>query len=183
MEPLLPDRGGPRQAVVSRSRPNAARRIMSWAFDLTQVAPFIVATTEAPSYRRVALERMREEGNDRRRDRAQAPVSRGLRDSRWQWNHVCLQHRRPLPRGLPSAHHRQRPPRQHGGGLSQLAGLPRFCTHPATSRENAASASIAPSAADRAPARSPYTGDPLESDPFCAYEPKAGAEAASQSSR
>jgi len=28
-----------------------------------------------------------------------------------------------------------------------------------------------------------YTGDPLESDPFCAYEPKASAEAASHSSR
>jgi radical SAM protein len=36
--------------------------LMNWVYDLSKVAPFAVATTEAPSYRRVALNRMRQEG-------------------------------------------------------------------------------------------------------------------------
>ncbi|MDZ7640000.1 MAG: TIGR04053 family radical SAM/SPASM domain-containing protein [Bryobacterales bacterium] len=36
--------------------------LMRWIYDTAKAAPFIVATTEAPSYRRVALERMREDG-------------------------------------------------------------------------------------------------------------------------
>lgn len=35
---------------------------MHWIYDLARVAPFAIKTTEAPSYRRVALNRMREEG-------------------------------------------------------------------------------------------------------------------------
>jgi radical SAM protein with 4Fe4S-binding SPASM domain len=35
---------------------------MSWIYEKSHIAPFVVATTEAPSYRRVALERMRLEG-------------------------------------------------------------------------------------------------------------------------
>ena len=39
-----------------------AERLMGWIYETSKFAPFIVATTEAPSYRRVALGRMREEG-------------------------------------------------------------------------------------------------------------------------
>lgn len=39
-----------------------AEELMRWIYETSKNAPFIVATTEAPSYRRVALERMREEG-------------------------------------------------------------------------------------------------------------------------
>jgi radical SAM protein with 4Fe4S-binding SPASM domain len=35
---------------------------MAWVYDTSRASEFTVATTEAPSYRRVALERMREEG-------------------------------------------------------------------------------------------------------------------------
>ena len=35
---------------------------MNWIYKISNAAPFIVATTEAPSYRRVALLRMREQG-------------------------------------------------------------------------------------------------------------------------
>lgn len=35
---------------------------MAWIYETSRAAPFIVATTEAPSYRRVALEQMREDG-------------------------------------------------------------------------------------------------------------------------
>jgi len=35
---------------------------MAWIYQTSLAAPFIMATTEAPSYRRVALERMRADG-------------------------------------------------------------------------------------------------------------------------
>lgn len=37
-------------------------KLMGWIFETSRQAPFTVATTEAPAYRRVALERMREQG-------------------------------------------------------------------------------------------------------------------------
>lgn len=39
-----------------------AEQVMAWAYDLSKKAPFIVATTEAPSYRRVAIQKMRSDG-------------------------------------------------------------------------------------------------------------------------
>jgi AdoMet-dependent heme synthase len=37
-------------------------QIMRWVFDLSQHSPFMVKTTEAPSYRRIAIEKMRSSG-------------------------------------------------------------------------------------------------------------------------
>ncbi len=37
-------------------------QLMNWIYEQSKVAPFAMATTEAPSYRRVALNRMRENG-------------------------------------------------------------------------------------------------------------------------
>lgn len=42
--------------------PKQSDRWMNWVFELSQVAPFQVKTTEAPSYRRVALESMKRAG-------------------------------------------------------------------------------------------------------------------------
>jgi radical SAM protein len=39
-----------------------AERVMRWIFDISKVAPFVVSTTEAPSYRRVVVEQMRADG-------------------------------------------------------------------------------------------------------------------------
>ena len=39
-----------------------ADELMAWVYELSKDAPFIVATTEAPSYRRVAIQRMKAEG-------------------------------------------------------------------------------------------------------------------------
>lgn len=56
-------------------------KLMTWIYDTSLVAPFIVATTEAPSYRRVALERMREKGlNAEQIKRSPAYRSFGIRD-------------------------------------------------------------------------------------------------------
>jgi len=51
-----------RGKVLEPLAPEDAERFMHWVYDISQKAPFIVATTEAPSYRRIALERMRMDG-------------------------------------------------------------------------------------------------------------------------
>jgi radical SAM protein len=51
-----------RGKVLQPLAPEEGEQLMSWIYATSLVAPFIVATTEAPSYRRVALERMRSEG-------------------------------------------------------------------------------------------------------------------------
>ena len=58
-----------------------SKPLMRWIYKTAQDAPFIIATTEAPSYRRFAIERMREEGmsgDDIKRSRAYR--SFGIRD-------------------------------------------------------------------------------------------------------
>ena len=42
--------------------PEEGEECMNWIYDQAQISPFAIKTTEAPSYRRVALERMRAEG-------------------------------------------------------------------------------------------------------------------------
>jgi radical SAM protein len=51
-----------RGKVLQPLTPEQGERLMGWIYETSNVAPFTVATTEAPSYRRVALNRMREEG-------------------------------------------------------------------------------------------------------------------------
>jgi radical SAM protein len=51
-----------RGKVLQPLTPERGEQMMGWIYETSKVAPFIVATTEAPSYRRVALNKMREEG-------------------------------------------------------------------------------------------------------------------------
>jgi AdoMet-dependent heme synthase len=51
-----------RGKVLQPLSPEEGEELMLWIDRTSQTAPFVVATTEAPSYRRVALERMRSEG-------------------------------------------------------------------------------------------------------------------------
>ena len=51
-----------RGKVLEALAPDAAETLMSWIYETSRTAPFTVATTEAPSYRRVAIQRMREDG-------------------------------------------------------------------------------------------------------------------------
>jgi radical SAM protein len=51
-----------RGKVLQPLAPEEGEKLMNWIYTTSRTAPFIVATTEAPSYRRVALERMRAEG-------------------------------------------------------------------------------------------------------------------------
>lgn len=51
-----------RGKALNEVSPAAGERIMNWVLDLVPRAPFAVKTTEAPSYRRLALDRMRTTG-------------------------------------------------------------------------------------------------------------------------
>jgi radical SAM protein len=51
-----------RGKALNEVSPQAGERIMEWVMDLVPKAPFAVKTTEAPSYRRVAINRMRDSG-------------------------------------------------------------------------------------------------------------------------
>src|SRR5215475_2125710 len=51
-----------RGKALNEVSPAEGERIMRWVFDLSQHSPFMVKTTEAPSYRRIAIEKMRESG-------------------------------------------------------------------------------------------------------------------------
>lgn len=51
-----------RGKALNEVSPEEGECIMRWVFDLSQHSPFAVKTTEAPSYRRIAIEKMRTSG-------------------------------------------------------------------------------------------------------------------------
>ena len=51
-----------RGKALNEVSPQEGECIMRWVFDLSQHSPFAVKTTEAPSYRRIAIEKMRSTG-------------------------------------------------------------------------------------------------------------------------
>jgi radical SAM protein len=70
-----------RGKVLQPLAPAKAEMLMSWIYETSQIAPFIVATTEAPSYRRVAVEQMKSQGMTAEEiKRSNAYRSFGIRD-------------------------------------------------------------------------------------------------------
>src|SRR6185369_16372037 len=59
-----------RGKALQELSPEAGEQMMHWFYDLARKAPFAIKTTEAPYYRRVALQRMREEKGDPRQKAA-----------------------------------------------------------------------------------------------------------------
>ncbi len=51
-----------RGKVLAPMEEEQGKTLMAWIYETARKAPFVVATTEAPSYRRFALEKMRSEG-------------------------------------------------------------------------------------------------------------------------
>jgi AdoMet-dependent heme synthase len=51
-----------RGRVLQEVSAERGEEVMNWTYDLARAAPFAIKTTEAPSYRRIALNRMRQEG-------------------------------------------------------------------------------------------------------------------------
>jgi AdoMet-dependent heme synthase len=146
-----------------------AEKLMIWIHEASQTAPFTVATTEAPSFRRVALERMRESGmtGDQVR-KSGATRSYGIRDGHGimfvsNTGDICPAGFLPLAAGnvrqdnivevyRNSELFRQLHDPAHFEGRCGLCEYHTLC---GGSRARAYSA----------------TGNPLASDPICEYQP------------
>jgi radical SAM protein with 4Fe4S-binding SPASM domain len=156
---------------------------MHWTYDLAQEAPFAIKTTEAPSYRRVALNHMREAGWTGA-EIERTPVYRGfgIRDGHGimfvsNQGDIYPAGFLPLASGNVRVNklvdvYRDSPIFRalHNPGMFRgKCGVCEYRTLCGGSRARAFA----------------YTGDPLASDPFCAYEPRANGEshAASEAAR
>ncbi|MHB1023138.1 MAG: TIGR04053 family radical SAM/SPASM domain-containing protein [Acidobacteriaceae bacterium] len=150
--------------------PECGEKWMHWIYDLAQVAPFAIKTTEAPSYRRIALNRMREDGKTAR-EIEQTPVYRGfgIRDGHGimfvsNQGDVYPAGFLPLTVGNVRENHlvdiyRDSPMFRALHTPSQFKGKCGQCEYNALCGGSRARAFA-------------YTGDPLASDPFCPYEPR-----------
>ncbi len=143
--------------------------LMRWVYETAKAAPFIVATTEAPSYRRVALERMREEGLSGEQIR-RSPTARGfgIRDGHGimfvsNTGDICPAGFLPIVVG--NVRHdnvaeiyRNAPLFQALHDPHQFEGRCGYCEYSALCGGSRARAFEA-------------SGNPLASDPFCTYVP------------
>lgn len=158
-----------RGKVLQPLSPDEGEKLMAWIFETSRVAPFVVATTEAPSYRRVALERMRAEGMTGEQIR-RTPATRGfgIRDGHGimfvsNTGEICPAGFLPLSAGNVRKDrvadvYRSAPVFQSLHDPSHFEGRCGYCEYSALCGGSRARAYEA-------------TGNPLESDPFCVYEP------------
>lgn len=151
--------------------PEEGEKLMGWVYETSRVSPFVVATTEAPSYRRFALERLRAEGLTGEQVKS-AGVARsfGIRDGHGimfvsNTGDICPAGFLPVVAGNVREDHIVDVYR--GSDLFQSLHDPmRFegrcgqCEYHNLCGGSRARAFAA-------------TGNPLESDPFCGYAPRA----------
>jgi radical SAM protein len=151
--------------------PERGEEWMHWIYDLARVAPFAIKTTEAPSYRRVALNRMRSSGM--RSDAIQSTsVYRGfgIRDGHGivfvsNQGDIYPAGFLPLKTGNVRVDqlvdvYRDAPIFRALHTPSQFKGKCGRCEYRVLCGGSRARAFA-------------YTGDALASDPFCPYQPKA----------
>ncbi len=160
-----------RGKVLQPLTPEKGEQLMGWIYETSNVAPFTVATTEAPSYRRVALNRMREEGlaGDQIK---KSPAYRGfgIRDGNGivfvsHTGDICPAGFLPLAVGNVRKDrlaevYRSSPVFLALHDPAQFHGRCGHCEYHALCGGSRARAYEA-------------TGDPLGQDPFCIYEPHA----------
>jgi radical SAM protein with 4Fe4S-binding SPASM domain len=164
-----------RGKVLQPLSPEEGEKLMAWIYDTSKVAPFTVATTEAPSYRRVALERMRNEGlaGDQIK-RSSAYRGFGIRDGHGimfvsNTGDICPAGFLPLVvgnvrRDRVADVYRNAPSFQALHDPAHFEGRCGYCEYHVLCGGSRARAYEA-------------TGNPLAEDPFCAYQPKSGISA------
>jgi radical SAM protein with 4Fe4S-binding SPASM domain len=160
-----------RGKVLQPVTPERGEQLMGWIYETSKVAPFTVATTEAPSYRRVALNRMRAEGlaGDQIK---KSPAFRGfgIRDGN---GIVFVSHTGDIcPAGfLPLAVGNVRQDRL----VDVYRGSPVFLAlhDPAQFHGRCGSCEYHALCGGSRSRAYEATGDPLGQDPFCIYEPHA----------
>jgi radical SAM protein len=165
-----------RGKVLQPMSAEAGEELMRWVYDTAKAAPFIVATTEAPSYRRVALERMREEGmTGEQIKRSPAARAFGIRDGHGimfvsNTGDICPAGFLPVTVGNVRTEnvadiYRNAPLFQKLHDPHSFEGRCGYCEYSALCGGSRARAFDA-------------TGSPLGSDPFCTYVPEPKAHGA-----
>ena len=163
-----------RGKVLQPLSPAEGEHLMHWIHDTSRKAPFIVATTEAPSFRRVALQKMREEGmTGEEIRRSGANRSYGIRDGNGimfvsNTGDICPAGFLPLPAGNVRADHivdiyQNSTLFRQLHDPSQFEGRCGTCDH----------RTLCGGSRSRAYAA---TGNPLASDPICEFVFRAGRE-------
>ncbi len=164
-----------RGKVLQPLSPADGEKLMAWIYETSRVAPFTVATTEAPSYRRVALDRMRAEGlTGDQVKRTGAGRGFGIRDGHGivfvsNTGDICPAGFLPLMVGNVrhdrlAGVYRNAPVFQSLHDPAQFEGRCGYCEYHALCGGSRARAYEA-------------TGNPLAEDPFCAYQPHTPAPA------
>ena len=159
-----------RGKVLQPLEPEDGEKLMGWVYETSRAAPFIVATTEAPSYRRVALERMRAEGmTGDQIKRSGAYRGFGVRDGHGimfvsNTGDICPAGFLPLVAGNVRRErvtdvYRDAAVFRSLHDSTQFEGRCGLCEYHALCGGSRARAYAA-------------TGDPLASDPFCPYVPQ-----------
>lgn len=158
-----------RGRMLKEVSPERGEALMNWIYDLSRIAPFEIKTTEAPSYRRIALNRMR--GERLWSDHIQrASIYRGfgIRDG-----HGILFVSSTgdiYPSGfLPLAAGNVRTSRV----TEVYRDSPLFCSlhNPGQFKGKCGHCEYRIACGGSRARAFAYTGDPLESDPFCPYGP------------
>ncbi len=160
-----------RGKVLQPLSPEEGERMMEWIYKTSMFAPFAVATTEAPSYRRVALDKMREEGRTGEQIKMTAAYRGfGIRDGNGimfvsHTGDICPAGFLPLVAGNVRRDriadiYRNAPVFQSLHDSTQFHGRCGVCEYHALCGGSRARAYEA-------------TGDPLAEDPFCIYQPAA----------
>jgi AdoMet-dependent heme synthase len=158
-----------RGKVLQPLSPEDGEKLMNWIYDTSRLASFTVATTEAPSFRRVALERMREAGMTGEQIRKSgATRSYGIRDGHGimfvsNTGDICPAGFLPLPVGNVRKDHivdmyRNSPLFRQLHDPSQFEGRCGVCDYRTLCGGSRARAFAA-------------TGNPLASDPICVFDP------------
>jgi AdoMet-dependent heme synthase len=158
-------RGKMLQAIT----PEQGEDFMNWVYDLAEVAPFMIKTTEAPSYRRVALNRMRSDGKTAK-EIQRTPVYRGfgIRDGHgviFVSNHGYVYPAGFLPLVAGSVR------RDHLVDVYRHSPIFRALHNPARIKGKCGRCEYRLICGGSRARAFAYTGDPLASDPFCPYEP------------
>ena len=163
-----------RGKVLQPLSPEDGERLMAWIYEKSKTAQFTMATTEAPSYRRVALELMRNEGmSGEQIKRSGAYRGFGIRDGHGimfvsNTGDICPAGFLPLVAGNVRQDriadvYRYAPAFRSLHDPTQFEGRCSYCEYHALCGGSRARAYGA-------------TGNPLGEDPLCDYRPHSGAQ-------
>jgi AdoMet-dependent heme synthase len=158
-----------RGKILQPISPERGEELMNWVYYLAKVSPFAIGTTEAPSYRRVALKRMKEEGASAREIESTS-VYRGfgIRDGHGivfvsNQGDICPAGFLPLAAG-----------NVRSDSLVDVyrdSGIFRALHTPSAFRGKCGRCEYSALCGGSRARAFAFTGDPLASDPFCPYEP------------